>query len=244
MQQTLTIETPDGHCEARLFTPLGEGPWPGIVFYMDGLAIRQTLFDMGQRLADLGYAVVLPDLFYRSAPYKPFVPAEVFSQPPERERLMTLIGALDGAKVRSDVATLVDWLTARPEVDGALGAVGYCMGGRSALLSATANPRVRAVASIHGGGLITEAPDSPHLSVIGSGVRVYVGISQIDDHFTAAHEGALATALHEGGVDHAIETYAGVRHGFTMADAPVYDRPAAERHWKRLETLFGETLKG
>jgi carboxymethylenebutenolidase len=167
----------------------------------------------------------------------------VFTDPAERERLMGMVRGLTNDMLKSDVGAVIGWLASAPEAAGALGAVGYCMGGRPAFYAAAANPRVRAVAALHAGGVITDAEDSPHLSVLRRGLCVYVGVPEIDDHFKAEHEGMLATALHTGGVDHMIEVYAGARHGFTMADLPVYDQPSAERAWRRLETLFAETLK-
>jgi len=242
MPQRLSIAMNDGTSAATLFTPAGTGPWPGVIFYMDAIALRPVLDDMAQRLADLGYAVLLPDLFYRSAPYAPFNPATLFGDKVEFARMMGLVGTMDNARVQADVKDYVSFLAARPEVQGKIGPVGYCMGGRFALFSTAVDPRVAAVASFHGAGLATDKPDSAHLIASKQQARVYIGAAGIDEHFGAAEAGKLAEALREGGVDYVIENYAGVKHGFAIEDVPVFDAAAASRHWDRIATLFAETL--
>ena len=241
MPKTLSIDMADGTCAAILFTPVGTGPWPGVVFYMDAVALRPALDDMAQRFADLGYVVLLPDLFYRDAPYRPFDPATLFGDKAEFARMMGLVGTLDNARVQADVARYVACLAAQPEVAGKLGAVGYCMGGRFALFT-TAEPDVAAVAAFHGAGLATAKPDSAHLTACRQQARVYIGAAGIDDHFGAEEAATLANRLREGGVDHVIENYAGAHHGFAVDDVPAFDLAASGRHWKRVETLFAETL--
>ncbi len=241
----VSIRTRDGHCPSSVFTPaVGAGPWPGVIFFMDGLAIRPVLWEMGQRLADGGYVVLLPDLFYRSGPYPPMVPAQVFSDPKAREGLMKMIGTLDRDKKVSDAGAFIEFLSRRDDVAGErLGATGYCMGGNCALLAAGAYPdRFAAIASFHAGSLVTDKPDSPHRFLKGITGRVYVAGAIEDQHFTEEQKGRLEQALEDAGVEHVVETYP-ARHGFTMKDAPVYDEAAAERHWTALFTLLRETLQ-
>jgi len=243
----LTIDTPDGTCPASLFTPsAGQGPWPGVIFFMDGPGIRPTLHAMAQRLADGGYAVLLPDLFYRSGPYAPMDPATVFSNPEAKQKLMALIGGLDRKAKITDAGACLDAMASRPEVrDGRVAATGYCMGGNIALTATGAYPdRFAAIASFHGGSLATNAPDSPHRHVRGITGRVYVAGADEDAHFTDAQKQQLEQALTDAGVDHRVETYVGAHHGYAVPDHPAFDEAAAERHWKALFALLRETLPG
>ena len=131
-RQDVTIAMPEGQARAFVFTPdQGQGPWPAVLFYMDGLGIRQTLFDMAERLASNGYYVLLPDMFWRLGPYEPLVPAEVFSSPEKRQELFgKFIASTNPAKAMADTAVFLDWLSEQPQASaGKIGAVGYCMGG-------------------------------------------------------------------------------------------------------------------
>lgn len=241
----VSIPTPDGVCPASLFTPGdGAGPWPGVLFFMDGLGIRPVMWEMGQRLADGGYAVLLPDLYYRVGTYAPMNPAAVFSDPALREELMTkFIRSLDRERKISDAGAFVAFLGARPEVKGdRFGSTGYCLGGNCSLTAAGAFPdRFAAIASFHGGNLATDQPDSPHLFLGNIKGRVYVAGAIEDSSFDDEQKARLETALTAAGVPHVIETYP-ARHGFAVPDLPSFDPAAAERHWVALFTLF-ESLR-
>lgn len=241
----IEIKTADGSAPAQLFRPSGgaSGPLPGVLVFMDVIGIRPTMAAMSQRFADAGYAVLLPDLFYRQGPYDPLTPAELFGDEAKRNAMFGRMMSLDGEKIRSDLSAYVETLA--KEGAAKIGAVGYCMGGGWALRAAAHFPnRVKAAASFHGGRLATDAPDSPHrLAPEMKEAKVYVGVAGIDDHFTGEEEGRLAEALRDAGVDHTIETYAGAKHGFAVDDTPVYDKAAAERHWSRTLALFEEALK-
>jgi carboxymethylenebutenolidase len=240
----LTITTADGNCPASLFTPAGTGPWPGVIFFMDGLGIRPALTQMAQHLADQGYAVLLPDLYYRAGAYAPMDPAKVFADDSLKAELMRKIGSLDRARKIADAGVFIDYLAARPEVTGdRLGTTGYCMGGNIALTAAGAFPdKFAAMASFHGGGLASEAPDSPHHFVQGIRGRVYVAGADQDSHFTEAQKQLLEQALTEAGVTHQVLIYAGALHGFAVPDHPAFNAQAAERHWQALTQLLAETL--
>ncbi|RDS82028.1 dienelactone hydrolase family protein [Dyella psychrodurans] len=241
----VTIQTRDGQCPAALFTPAGKtGSWPGVIFFMDGLGVRPTMWEMGQRLADLGYTVLLPDLYYRGGSYEPMVPAQVFADPKAKEVLMQRIGSLDRERKIADAGAFIDFLLKRPEVTGQrLGTTGYCMGGNVALTVAGAYPdRFAATGSFHAGGLATEQPDSPHRFLKGMTGRVYVGGADQDAHFTSEQMAALEKALADAGVNHRVEIYAGAMHGYAVPDHPAFNAQAAERHWQALSALFSETL--
>ena len=241
----VSINTRDGSCPASLFTPTsGTGPWPGVIFYMDALGIRPSMHDMAQHLADSGYAVLLPDLYYRTGAYATMNPAQVFADAALKDNLMTLIGTLSRERTVADGAAFMDFLASRPEVSGArFGATGYCMGGKLALTVAGAFPdRLAAIGSFHAGGLVTDQPDSPHRFLAGITGRVYVGGADDDAHFTDEQKTQLEAALTAAKVDHVVETYAGALHGYAVPDHPVFNAQAAARHWQALSTLFGETL--
>lgn len=240
----VTIKTRDGNAPASVFTPgQGNGPWPGVLFFMDGIGIRPVMWEMGQQLADGGYVVLMPDIFYRSGPYAPKKPAEVLGSPEGRAEMMKTVSSLDRDKKVADTQAFIDVLAARPDVKGdRFGVVGYCLGGNCALTAAGAFPdRFAAVASFHGGGLANDKPDSPHLFVDGITGRVYVAGAIEDGSFTDEHKALLEKSLTDAGVDHTIETYQG-KHGFAVPDLPVYDAPAAERHWKALFDLLRAKL--
>ncbi len=168
--ERLTIRTDDGTCPCQLFTPVaGEGPWPAVIVYMDAGGIRPAISDMSQRLANAGYLVLLPDLFYRYGPYGPFVPKEVFAGD-FRGVLGPLMATTDNLKAAADTKALLTYLEARADVAGTkVGAVGFCMGGGMAIAAAGIwSERFAAVASFHGGRLATDQRTSPHLLVLGS----------------------------------------------------------------------------
>lgn len=240
---TDTVTTPDGSCPVALFTPEGPGPWPGIVMYCDAGGVRDTFDQMAAKLAGFGYAVLLPDVYYRSGDWAPFDMATVFSDAKERGRLFSMIGSITPDKMAVDAGAFFDYLAARPEVSGErFGVCGYCMGGRTSLVVAgRVGDRVGAAASFHGGGLVSDGADSPHLLADRIAATVYVGGAENDASFTAAHAEQLEKALTAAGVAHTIEWYS-AGHGFAVPDNPPYDAAADERHWAAMTQTFSEAL--
>lgn len=240
---TDTVTTADGSVPVRLFTPEGEGPWPGVVMIPDAGGVRQTFVDMAATLADSGYAVLLPDVYYRQGDWAPFDLKTAFSDENERKRLFSFIGSITAEKWASDATAYFDYLAARPEVSGTkFGITGYCMGGRAALTVAGLVPdRVAAAASYHGGGLVTDGADSPHLRADKIQAAIYVGGAENDASFTDEQAEQLDKALTAAGVQHTIETYA-AGHGYAVPDNASYDADAAERHWTTTRDFFGANL--
>ncbi|MDV3125150.1 dienelactone hydrolase family protein [Mycobacterium sp. 21AC1] len=238
-----TITTPDGACPVTLATPDGTGPWPGVVMYPDAGGARATFDDMAAQLADEGYAVLVPDIYYRDAGWKPFEMATVFSDQSERTRLFSMIQKVTPDIMAADAAVFFDYLQARPEVVGEkFGTTGYCMGGRTSLVVAGRVPdRVAAAMSFHGGGLASDDPGSPHLLADKIQAAVYVGGAEGDASFTPAQAETLDKALTAAGVEHTIETYA-AGHGFAVPDNAPYDATAAQQHWEAMESFFGARL--
>ncbi|HET7584302.1 MAG TPA: dienelactone hydrolase family protein [Gemmatimonadaceae bacterium] len=246
MPHTLVqIETPDGRCPTQVFLPEGSGPWPAVIVYMDAIGIRPAMLDIARRIADAGYYVLLPDLFYR-VEFDRTQGVKVFSDPVARHDLMTrVMPSASAANVMRDTQAFLAYLDAQPEaLSDRIGIVGYCLGGRLALYAAGHfGNRIAAAASYHGGGLATDAPESPHRLAPRIAARVYVGVAIEDANFDDAQKARLERALADAGVAHTIETY-NARHGWVPADTPVHDAAAAERHWRTLFELFGETLQG
>ncbi|RUV45428.1 MAG: dienelactone hydrolase family protein [Mesorhizobium sp.] len=240
-KQEIEIETRDGKAKAGLFRPAAAAR-AGVILYMDIFGPRPTLDQMAERLAERGYAVLVPDLFYRSVPYGPFDPKTAFAEDKTRAQLTALSGGTTQEMTIRDSVAFLDALTAEG-LDGPVGVVGYCMGGARALNAAAAYPdRIAAAASFHGGNLASDAPDSPHRKAASIKARIYVGVAGVDRSFPPEQSARLAEALRVAEVDHTIENYVGVGHGWCVKDHSVYDEAGAERHWKRLITLFAETL--
>jgi len=241
--QQPTISTKDGECPAHVLTPSGQGPWPAIIFYMDAGGIRPAMIEMAQRLADAGYVVLLPDLFYRHGPYGPLVPKDVFAGD-VGAILGPLMATTGNDKAAEDTQSLLTYLSARGDVAGAeVGAVGFCMGGGMALAAAATYPdRFAAVASFHGGNLATDAPTSPHWLAPKLKAEVYIAAAKSDDSYPPAMAERLADALSKAGVRYRGETYPAA-HGWMIPDFLVHDPAAAERGWGEMLTLFERHLQ-
>lgn len=242
--KTIDIKTKDGIAPCHFFAPPPKGNRPAVIFYMDGIGIRPALCDMAERLATSGYHVLLPNLYYRSGPIKPFDAATAFKEGPERDRLTPLLKSLNNKLLMDDTASFLNFLQSQPSVAGQkIGCLGYCMGGAFALCAAGTFPdQIAAAASFHGARLATDQPDSPHLLAPKMRAAIYVGIAGIDPHFTPEEKQRLESALQSANVDHKIEVYPNVKHGFAVTDTPAYDRPASERHWQQTLKLFSENL--
>jgi len=175
-------------------------------------------------------------------PYGPFDPKTAFGEEKSKAALSALSGGTTQDMTIRDGSAFLDALVAEG-VTGPVGVVGYCMGGARALNAAATYPdRIVAAASFHGGNLASDAPESPHRKAASIKARVYVGTSGIDRSFPPEQSARLAEALRVAEVDHVIENYVGMAHGWCVPDHSVYDAAGAERHWKRLITLFAETL--
>jgi carboxymethylenebutenolidase len=242
-QRDVSIPTADGTCDASLHTPSGAGPWPAVIMYTDAFGVRPTFHAMAQQLADLGYAVLLPNLYYRHGTIEPFDIRTAFSDEAERARLMALVSSVTKDVSARDTGSMLQFLASQPEVaTGKIGTTGYCMGGGLSLNAAGRFPeQVGAAASFHGGRLATSAPDSPHLLAASISAVVYVAGAIDDGSFDAEQFERLSSALSEAGVVHTLVTYPAA-HGFAVADNPSYDEAAAARHWSALADLFGSTL--
>lgn len=242
MTKIFVCDFPRGSAPIHAYGNLSENTAPIVLLFMDAFGPRLMLDSIAQRLVDQGYRVLLPDLFYDHRPYEPLQPQSVFSGGEDRQRLMTMFGALNQSKIDADVAALLAFCSEQFGNEVLIGATGYCMGGRYALTAATQSERVVFAASFHGSNLAPESDEGPHAHLGSTKARIYVGVAEIDPTFGAAEEGRLATALRASSVDHVIETYPGVAHGFVMQDIPAGNAAAAERHWQRLSAELREAF--
>lgn len=242
----ITVVTSDGQCRAKYFTPDRPDKVPGVVVLMDGLGFRSALFAMGERLAKLGYAVLLPDLFYRAGLYEALDPKVLFSDVEKRTAWFgTYFASLSQAGFLRDMTSFLSFLDRQPEVDTSrkIGVTGYCMGGGLAIAAAGTFPkRIGLAASFHGSKLATDAPESPHFFAPRIKAFVYVAGATEDADFPNAMKERLDAALTAAAVPHKVETYEWARHGWVPSDTPVHNPEAAERHWTMLESLLASKL--
>lgn len=212
--------------------------------YPDAGGARETFRLMGDRLAALGYVVLVPDVYYRLGGFEPFSMDTVFTDSGERRRLMDLVGSLTAAMSVRDATAFADFLSAQSEVaHGPIGTTGYCMGGRISLtVAGHLGRRVAAAASFHGGRLaVDDDPDSPHHLASQIRATVYVGGAADDASFDDEQEARLRAAFDDAGVRYTIETYPAA-HGFAVPDNPPFDEASAERHWEAMTNLYATAL--
>ncbi|MVU79137.1 dienelactone hydrolase family protein [Nocardia sp. ET3-3] len=246
--ESLDIRTPDGVADAYAAYPDDGRPHPGVLVIQDGFGLRPNLRALADRIAAEGYTVLLPNAFYRHG-RAPVIDLPDFIDPSQRpeifQQVFPMIRELTPDRLRSDADAYLSWLAASPRVTpGKVGVTGYCMGARLAVLTAAMFPeRVGAVAGFHGGPLVTDTPDSPHLTVGNIAAELYFAHAGEDRHMTADHIDAFDKALEAAGVTFRTEVYPGVQHGYTQADTAAYDEEAAERHYRELFALFARTLR-
>jgi carboxymethylenebutenolidase len=252
MKTDVTIPMPDAAevgetGRAFVFTPdSGDGPWPATILYMDAPAIRPAMFEMGERLAEAGYYVLLPDVFWRAGPYPPPDIVKARGGDPEMGALFARLRASTNANLQmQDTAVYLEWLAKQPQAKaGKVGVTGYCMGGGIAFRAAGTFPdRIAAAASFHGGNLATDAEDSPHLLANRIKAKLLIAGADEDKSFDAAQCERLAGALKGAGVEAEVSIWKGAKHGWVPTDMPVYNPQAAERHWRELVALFDGVLK-
>ena len=243
-QQDVEVVTADGVAAASLHVPDGDGPWPAVIMYPDAMGLRAAHRDMAEQLAGLGYVTLVPDVYYRHAPWAPFDAVNAFADPDERARLFALMGTVTPEVMAVDARAFINFLLARPETTGGpVGTTGYCMGGRTSMIVAgRLGDAIGAAASFHGGGLaVADSAESPHLRADDITATVYVAGAVEDQSFTDDQRDLLETALTEAGVPHQIETYP-AHHGFAVPDNDTFDEAAAARHWDALTDLYGRVL--
>ena len=248
VEKDVTVTTPDGRCDAAFFHP-ATGRFPGVLVWPDAFGLRPAMRAIGRRLAGEGYAVLVPNPYYRvgKAPQYDTAANIDFRDPETMKKLAPLRASVnDPGHAERDAAAYVAFLDAQPQVDTArkVGTQGYCMGGALVMRSAAALPaRIGAGASFHGGGLVTDKPDSPHLLAAKIAARMYFGVAMNDDQRQPDAKDRLKQAFASAPVPAQVEVYPAL-HGWCVADmpreagAPIYDEAQAERAWARLLELY------
>jgi carboxymethylenebutenolidase len=247
----VSVKTPSGTCDAALVLPQGSGRWPAVILFPDAFGLRPTMRAMAKRLAMNGYTVLVPNPYYRSTKAPGIGPDFDFGNPSDRAKLGELRAPLTSDAVMQDAAAYVAFLDSHAGVNvkAKIGVVGYCMGGPMTMQAAAANPgRIGAGASFHGGGLVTDKPDSPHLLVPKIKAQFYFGIAASDDEKQPDAKTKLDESFHAAKGSAKIEVYPGTLHGWCVRDMPlqagnpIYDEPQAERAWNELVTLYKRAL--
>jgi carboxymethylenebutenolidase len=240
----LDVEAADGAAEGFLYTPEGRGPWPGVIYLTDVWGIRPGNQGMALRLASQGYAVLMPNIFYRSDRL-PIVQGEPDPAVPVTKALLDhLLGALTPEMMLRDGPAYADFLLRQPQVRGPkLAIVGYCFSGQFAVRTAGAAPdQIAAAASFHGGWLVTGKPDSPHTVLPRVKAELYFGYAVEDPSMPASAIEQLDDALKGWGGRYQSEMYEGARHGWSVPGRPVYDPLQSERHFQKLFALLRRSL--
>jgi carboxymethylenebutenolidase len=240
------ITTADGQANGMLFVPQGPGPWPGVIYYPDGVGVRPGFERMAERLSQEGFVVLLVNVFYRSTSGHVFGFKPNFKEDATRQRFGDVTKPLTNEALAQDIKAYVDFLKSRGEVKGKLGVVGYCYAGRLSMMTAALHPdAVAAAASFHGGRLCTDDAGSPHLTLLPKiKAALLFGHASNDSSMPAEAIAKFEAALKDWGGDFSSETYP-ASHGWTVPDDElgVYDRVQADRHFNKLKSFFGNHLK-
>jgi carboxymethylenebutenolidase len=245
VQKDVDVPMASGVADSALFYPEGKGRWPAVLVWTDILGLRPVFREMGQRLAAQGYVVLVPNPFYRNAKAPVVDGSFDFSKPEDRAKVMPMAAALTADANMSDAKSYVTFLDAQPQTDRKkkMGVQGYCMGGPLTFrTAATASERIGAAATFHGGGLVTDKPDSPHLLISKIKAEVLCAVADNDDKRDPAAKDKLKEGLAAAHLKATVEVYEGCNHGWTVRGSQVYNEAGAERAWAELTALYKRNL--
>jgi len=247
IERETSVHTTDGEMTTFVVRPDGDGPFPVAVLYMDGIGYRQQVKENARRFASAGYFCVAPDLYYRAGRELRFDMSKIVSdgpQGPEAQRMMAAATSVKAENVVAETRAILASIASDPAAaSGPKVCVGYCLGARLALhvASALADEFV-AAAAIHPGSLITDKPDSPHHDLAGVRGELFFAFAENDRTATPELIDRFREELHRNRVRGTVERWPGTTHGFAMADLPVYNRDAAERHFDVTLDLWRRNL--
>jgi len=241
--RTVTFETPDGKADGFFVTP-ASGKHPAVIMWPDIAGLRDAYRKLGTRLAEAGYAVLVVNQYYRSSPAPILNDFAEWKTDAGKAKLDPMIAAINPEATTRDGAAFVAWLDAQPEVDAGkkIGTCGYCMGGPFTFRTAAASPaRVGALASLHGGNLVNDTPDSPHLLLEKMQAALLIAIAESDDKKEPEAKDKLRQAADTAKRIAEIEVYP-AQHGWCALDSPVYDATQAAKAWTRMLATFAAHL--
>ncbi len=244
IETDVTVPTPDGSADAALFHPAGAGSWPAVLMWPDILGLRAVFREMARRLASSGYTVLVPNPFYRVKRAPVVTGPFDFNSPTDRAKLEGLRDALTDAAIDRDAAAFITFLDKQKQANRrkAAGVQGYCFSGPFAFHTAAArSDRVRAVATFHGGGLVTKDPNSPHLLIPKTKASFLVAIARNDDQKQPDAKDVLKATFAAAKRPAIVEVYP-ADHGWCVPGSQTYDQPSAERAWAELLRLYRANL--
>jgi carboxymethylenebutenolidase len=239
-ESDVNVKTPDGTADCYFVHP-ASGTAPAVLIWPDIFGLRPAFRQMGKRLAESGYSVLVVNPFYR---VKKAPTAESGATTPIPQLMPLAQGINNSPTHMSDAKAFIGWLDQQPSVarNRKVGTQGYCMGGPIAFRTAAAVPdRVGAVASFHGGGLVTNAPDSPHVQAAGTKAQFLIAIAANDDMRSPNEKNVLKETFAKANLPAEIEVYSGA-HGWCPPDSQVYNQEQSEKAWSRLLALYGKAL--
>jgi carboxymethylenebutenolidase len=245
VEQDVNVTMENGVSDSALFYPEGKGTWPAVLVWTDILGLRPVFREMGKRLAAEGYVVLVPNPFYRNAKAPVVDGSFDFSKPEDRAKVMPMAAALTADANISDAKAYTAFLDARPQTNKkkGMGVQGYCMGGPLTFRTAATVPgRIAAAATFHGGGLVTDKPDSPHLLIPKMKAEVLCAVAANDDQRDPAAKDKLKEAFAAAHLKATVEVYDGCNHGWTVRGSQVYNEAGAERAWGELTALYKRNL--
>lgn len=245
VEKDVNVPMASGVSDSALFYPEGKGPWPAVLVWTDILGLRPVFREIGSRLAAQGYVVLVPNPFYRDKK-APIVDGSFdFSKPENRAKIMPMAQALTADTNISDARSYITFLDAQPQTDKKkkMGVQGYCMGGPPTFRTAATRPdRIGAAATFHGGGLVTDKPDSPHLLIPDMKAEVLCCVADNDDKRDPTAKDKLKEAFAAAHLKATVEVYEGCNHGWTVRGSQVYNEAGAERAWSELTALYKRNL--
>ncbi len=245
VEKDVNVPMAAGVSDSALFYPEGKGPWPAVLVWTDILGLRPVFREMGRRVAAEGYVVLVPNPFYRNAKAPVVDGSFDFSKPEDRAKVMPMAAALTADANISDAKAYTTFLDQQPQTDKSkkMGVQGYCMGGPLTFRTAAVRAdRIGAAATFHGGGLVTEKPDSPHLMIPQMKAEMLCCIADNDDKRDPAAKDVLKQAFAAAHLKATVEVFEGCNHGWTVRGSQVYNEAGAERAWGYLTALYKRNL--
>jgi carboxymethylenebutenolidase len=245
VEKDVNVPMASGMADSALFYPAGKGTWPAVLVWTDILGLRPVFRETGRRLAAEGYVVLVPNPFYRNAKAPVVDGSFDFSKPEDRAKVMPMAAALTADANISDAKAYTAFLDQQPQTDlkKKMGVQGYCMGGPLTFrTAATAANRIGAAATFHGGGLVTDKPDSPHLVIPQMKAEVLCCVADNDDKRDPTAKDKLKEAFAAAHLTATVEVFDGCNHGWTVRGSQVYNEAGAERAWAERVALYKRAL--